>query len=74
MFLQQDPFLMYKSPGEFEGYLVDLIKMVAEQLRIDYEFYLVPDGRYGAMRADGNWDGMIREALDGVSCYRGVCA
>ena len=50
---------------KFEGYVVDFIKHLAEELKFKYKFHLVADGNYG--RPDpktGEWNGMIRELLD----------
>ena len=74
------PFLMYKTtaaPGEilegnnrFEGYSKDLIDGISKILNFTYQFYLVPDGRYGSYNKETKkWDGLIKELLERVSCF-----
>lgn len=60
----------------FEGFCVDLLKDIADELKFGYTFYLVPDGKYGAPEKTGEkgekeswtqWTGMVRELMDNVS-------
>ena len=53
----------------FEGFCIDLLKAVADSLGFQYELYLVPDAKFGAEDADGNWNGLVRELMDKV-CIR----
>ena len=52
----------------FEGYCIDLLKELAIVLGFTYEIRLVPDGRYGSQDEKGQWNGMIRELIEHVSC------
>ena len=45
---------------KYQGYLVDLLKILSKQLKFRYSIHLVEDGRYGGL-TDGNWSGMIGE-------------
>ncbi|RDD40176.1 Glutamate receptor ionotropic, kainate 1 [Trichoplax sp. H2] len=47
----------------YEGFMVDLLNRLSQDLKFKYELHLVPDGQYGAYR-NGSWDGMIKELLD----------
>lgn len=51
----------------FEGYSVDLIKEISELLEFKYTIKLVEDGVYGKRNERGEWNGMIRELIEGVS-------
>ena len=60
-----DPYCMYTESSEtkigndrFEGFVVDLIRELAEQLGFKYVFKLVDDGKYGT-NDNGVWNGMI---------------
>ena len=73
---QSSPYCMRKDSSEkltgnaqFEGYGIDLIHEISKILGFNYTFKLVPDGRYGSLnRETKEWDGMMRELLDQVSC------
>ena len=52
--------------ARFEGFAVDLFKHISEFLQFNVTFKLVDDGSYGSMDEHGNWNGMIREVMDGV--------
>ena len=48
------------------GLMVDLLSLIRNKLSFNYELYLVPDGKYGAIDdSTGSWNGMIGEVLYG---------
>lgn len=48
------------------GLMIDLLSLIQNKLGFNYELYLVPDGKYGAIDdATGRWNGMIGEVLYG---------
>ena len=50
---------------KYEGYVVDFVKYLAEEVKFKYKFHIVGDGNYGGKNPDtGEWNGMIRELLD----------
>lgn len=54
----------------FEGYCIDLLRELSTFLGFTYEIKLVEDGKYGARDdASGQWNGMVRELIDHVSCF-----
>ncbi|XP_074659201.1 glutamate receptor ionotropic, kainate 2-like [Tubulanus polymorphus] len=59
-----EPFLMITSAGTFEGYIVDLVNALADEVGFKYKLKLVADGRYGALTPDGKWNGMIGELIN----------
>jgi len=72
--LQDEPYMMMKENAasltgndRFEGYLADILRLVASSLRFDYEICLSTDGNYGEQNADGQWNGIIGEVVRGVS-------
>ena len=52
----------------FEGYCYDLIQKIATMLKFEFTITLVPNGTYGSIDANGEWNGMIRQLRDRVSC------
>uniref|UniRef100_UPI0035900637 glutamate receptor ionotropic, kainate 2-like n=1 Tax=Myxine glutinosa TaxID=7769 RepID=UPI0035900637 len=48
----------------FEGYCIDLLRQLASILGFTYEIHLVPDGTYGVMDENNEWNGLIRELID----------
>ena len=70
------PYLMLKksNSGEilkgndrFEGYVIDLIDSISKILNLTYEFYLVPDRRYGSYNPKTKqWDGLMKELITRV--------
>ncbi len=77
---QDPPFVMYSKDYEtktgndrFEGYLIDLIQKISEELKFDYNLYESPDGNYGSSNADGTWNGMINELIIGVRYRTSNC-
>jgi len=70
-----EPFIMRKIMAEgvtpealermsfeekYEGFLIDLIKALAAEVKFKYKYYLVPDSNYGSYK-NGRWNGMIAE-------------
>lgn len=70
MSLQTEPFVMRRvsSNGRvtYHGLCIDILKKLASDLKFTYNIKLVDDGFYGAL-INGEWNGMIRELIDGVS-------
>lgn len=49
----------------YQGYIIDLIKELANLLRFKYRIHLVGDGKYGSFNeTTGRWEGMIGELID----------
>ncbi|XP_047106497.1 glutamate receptor ionotropic, kainate 2-like [Schistocerca piceifrons] len=68
------PYLMMKKPttpprvgnDRYEGYSMDLITKIAEQLHFTFEFQLAKDGEYGSLNEKtGAWDGLVGDLLAG---------
>lgn len=67
---QNEPYMMKvedENGIKYEGYCVDLIEEIASDLKFQYKIKEVDDGSYGRKNDLGEWNGMIRELIDGVS-------
>ncbi|XP_043269218.1 ionotropic receptor 25a [Venturia canescens] len=59
------PFMIYNAEtNEWSGFCIDLIDEIAHITNFTYEITIAPDGRFGSMDENGNWDGMIKELKD----------
>ncbi|KAK5970110.1 Ligand-gated ion channel [Trichostrongylus colubriformis] len=69
------PFVMVRrsNPGEpphkgndrFEGYCIDLLKLLAKNISgFEYEIFVSDGNKYGARQPDGSWDGMLGYLLN----------
>jgi len=56
----------FTGNDRFEGYVADILRLVAATLRCDYEICLSTDGRYGEQDRAGQWNGIIGEVVRGV--------
>lgn len=75
--IEATPYVMRKpgfnstttySNDQFEGFCIDLLKAIANNLGFQYELYLVPDGKFGAENTtSGEWNGLVREIIDRVN-------
>ncbi|KAK0060328.1 glutamate receptor ionotropic kainate 2 [Biomphalaria pfeifferi] len=68
--VEEDPFVIRRSEpilGDYyEGFSIDLIKRLAQELKFKYELYVSPGNVYGAKNLLTNqWDGMVNEVLSG---------
>lgn len=52
---------------DFDGYIVQFVEAVMNQLNLTYKIVPVKDGAYGGRKANGSWDGMVGEIIRGVS-------
>ncbi|XP_043269225.1 ionotropic receptor 25a-like [Venturia canescens] len=60
------PFVMYDAvKKEWSGYCIDLLEYISKMSDFEYEIMATPDGKYGTMNDEGDWNGMIKELKDG---------
>lgn len=57
-----------------QGYCIDLLKELARSLKFTFDIYLTPDGKYGAIRKNGSWNGMIGELVNEVCLASSFCS
>jgi len=62
-----DPLTGIETVYCCEGYCIDLLRKLSEQIKFTYELYLVPDGLYGTHEFTPNgtkrWNGLIGELV-----------
>lgn len=51
---------------KWEGYCIDMISDISTILGFKYQIKLVEDRAHGRRNEKGEWNGMIRELIDGV--------
>lgn len=49
----------------WEGFVIDLLHELSQQLGFDYMIKHVADSRHGSQNINGTWNGMIGEVIDG---------
>ncbi|GIY32099.1 glutamate receptor 2 [Caerostris extrusa] len=62
----QPPFLTQNENGTREGYVMDLLEQLTLVTGKKFRLQVVKDGRYGTLRSDGQWNGMIGELVNNV--------
>ncbi|CAL8107231.1 unnamed protein product [Orchesella dallaii] len=51
--------------ARFEGFSVDLLKLIAKNVGFKYVLEVVPDGKYGVYDIEsGEWNGVVRQLID----------
>lgn len=55
---------------KYEGYCIDLLKEISKILGFKFQIKLVGDRKYGEKNDQGDWNGMIKELIDGVGGIR----
>ncbi|CAL4202702.1 unnamed protein product, partial [Meganyctiphanes norvegica] len=62
----QPPFIMKcpDCPSGYKGYCIDLIDEIKAIVGFEYEIQEAPDGKFGTMDDNNNWNGMIKELID----------
>lgn len=58
---------MKADNGTLSGIIADMLELVAPVAGIEYELSLQEDDIYGVQAANGSWNGMVGELIDGVS-------
>ena len=59
-----------KGNKRYEGYCIDLIDEISKILEFNYTIKIVEDMRHGRKNERGEWNGLIRDLIDGVSITR----
>ncbi|XP_047486549.1 ionotropic receptor 25a-like isoform X2 [Penaeus chinensis] len=66
--VQQPPFIMKRmnedGQEEFYGYCIDLINEIKKIVNFEYEIAEAPDGKFGTMDENHEWNGMIKQLID----------
>lgn len=71
--IQEQPYVMVKEDrnltgnARFEGFCIDLLKSIANQVGFQYAIRLVPDHMYGVYDPETKeWNGIVRELMEKV--------
>lgn len=57
-------------PGQYEGYVVDLVKEMSKHLNFTFSMSHVPDGNFGKRDPiTKEWNGVVRYIMDRVSYF-----
>lgn len=71
---QEQPYVMVKDDknltgnARFEGFCIDLLRGIANQIGFQYEIRVVPDHMYGVYDPQTKkWNGIVRELMERVS-------
>lgn len=77
--LQETPYVMLKkvqsgvefenNNDRYEGYCVDLLKLLAQRINFNYELNPIKSRIYGTDNGKGEWDGLIGELMNKVEQY-----
>ncbi|XP_064627645.1 glutamate receptor ionotropic, kainate 2-like isoform X3 [Lineus longissimus] len=66
------PFVMLRDNHEelegndkFQGFCVEMLDAIANNVGFRYKLQLVQDGKYGVPDEYGEWNGMVKELIDG---------
>lgn len=55
----------------FEGFCIDVLRLIAPMVGFQYHIKLVADGKYGLQDPEtGEWNGIVRELIDKVKYQR----
>ena len=52
---------------QFEGFTIDLLNRISQDLQFKYEIILSPGNAYGQKDKTGDWNGMVGSIRAGVS-------
>lgn len=56
------------EPELFEGFCIDVLRLIAPMVGFQYNIKLVADGKYGLQDPEtGEWNGIVRELIDKVN-------
>ncbi|CAB3388917.1 Hypothetical predicted protein [Cloeon dipterum] len=72
----EKPYVMVREDknltgnSRYEGFCIDLLKSIANQVDFNYDIRLVPDHMYGVYDPESKqWNGIVRELMDKVSSW-----
>ena len=51
------------TDGSLTGYIVDIVKLIGQELNFTIEFVEQKDGLWGSQISEGNWSGMVGDLL-----------
>lgn len=64
-YVKLNPAANLTGNARFEGFSVDLLKLIAKNVGFKYVLEVTPDGKYGAYDPEtGEWNGVVRQLID----------
>ena len=60
----------YFGKDKYEGMLMDILEILQRRLQFKFKLYEVKDNSYGSLDENGEWNGMVREVIDGVNIQK----
>ena len=54
------------SSEKYVGYCIDLLNELKKLMTFEYELIEAPDGEYGRMNDNAEWNGMVKELMEKV--------
>ena len=57
---------MVDGKVKYTGYCIELIEELQKLMQLKYELYEAPDGQYGRMDENTEWNGLVKELVDKV--------
>ncbi|XP_067008296.2 glutamate receptor ionotropic, kainate 2 [Anabrus simplex] len=67
----ETPYVMHRAQSNltgnarYEGFCIDLLRVIATMVGFEYRIELVPDGKYGVYDLEsGEWNGIVRQLMD----------
>ena len=57
----------------WDGYCVDFIKKLSEEMEFDYDLVVPQDHQFGKKLSNGQWDGLIGDLAKGVRSMQKGC-
>lgn len=63
--MKTDPSLV--GNDQFEGFCIDLLRLIGSMVGFEYRIELVPDGKYGVIDLEtGEWNGIVKQLMEKV--------
>ena len=59
----------FQGNERFEGFTIDLLNRISEDLQFKYEIILSPENSYGQKMKTGDWSGIVGSIRAMVSSY-----
>lgn len=53
----------------WEGYCIDFIKKLSEEMQFDYDLVVPEDRQFGKKLSNGQWNGLIGDLAKGVNMF-----
>ncbi|XP_045465675.1 ionotropic receptor 25a-like [Harmonia axyridis] len=64
--VEQKPFIFKdpRHPKGYNGYCIDMMEMIAQNLGFDYVVHIASGNTFGQMDDQGKWNGMVKDIME----------